>query len=92
MCNSGWDHTDASVVCRQLGWGTSGRSLNSRYFEGGSGFIFLSNVMCTTSNQNLAGCCHYGVGITYNCDHNSDAGVICNYDGIHEDLLLSCKT
>jgi len=82
VCNRGWDDTDASVVCRQLGWGTSGRSLYYRNFQRGSGYIFLSNVMCSTSDHTLAACGHFGLGITYNCNHNYDAGVICENDGI----------
>ena len=79
VCNHGWDNTDASVVCKQLGWGTSGRSLyHYRNFQRGSGYIFLSNVMCSASDHSLAGCGHYGVGITYGCSHNNDAGVICD--------------
>ena len=88
VCNNGWDSTDATVVCRQLGLGASGGTLSLRYYkiESGSGLIFLSNVMCSISDHTLASCSHLGVGITYGCDHDDDAGVICY--GMCEVLLL----
>ena len=61
-----------------MGLGASGRNLYSGYYEKGSGSIFLSNVMCTTDGYTLASCSHPGVGIAYNCDHDDDAGVICD--------------
>jgi len=79
VCSAGWDNTDASVVCRQLGLGASGRTLYSSYFEKGSGLILLSNVMCSSNDQILATCGHHGVGIVpYYYNHNYDAGVICD--------------
>jgi len=79
VCSNGyrWDRIGPNVVCRQLGLGASGSTLSYRYYEKGSGSIFLSNVMCSASDHTLAACGHYGVGITYSCSHSSDVGVIC---------------
>lgn len=78
ICHHGWDNTDASVVCRQLEIGVSSRSVHYNYYKKGSGFIFLSNVQCSASDRTLAACGHPGVGIIDYCNHNIDAGVICN--------------
>jgi len=78
VCSAGWDNTDASVVCRQLGYGVSGKVLPSDDYEKGSGSIFLSNVVCSENDQTLAACGHSGVGIVYGCNHDYDVGVICD--------------
>ena len=77
VCDDGWDDTDAGVVCRQLGFGSSGAAIGSPGFGQGSGSIWLDSVMCTGSESILASCGHLGVGITVSCDHTKDAGVIC---------------
>ena len=82
VCNAGWDHTDATVVCRQLGLGVSGSAAYYNNFERGSGYILLSNVMCSSDDYTLAACGHFGVGIIGYCGHNSEAGVICEYYGM----------
>lgn len=76
-----WDSTEASVVCRQLKFGDSGHVLSSSYFEKGEGPIILSNVECSRDDHTLSACGHSGVAIAYNCDHDDDAGVICD-DGM----------
>ena len=77
VCDDGWDDTDAGVVCRQLGFGSSGTAIGSADFGQGSGLIWLNNVTCTGSESALASCGHHGVGITSGCYHNEDAGVRC---------------
>ena len=77
VCDDGWDDTDAGVVCRQLGFGSSELSVYSAAFGQGTGPIFLDNVLCDGSEQALAKCGHLGVNITRSCSHGDDAGVRC---------------
>ena len=81
VCDDGWDNTDATVVCRQLGFGSYGYSYRSTYFGQGSGSILLDNVTCTGSESTLANCGHLGVGIIRSCSHFEDAGVRCQSQG-----------
>ena len=78
VCDDGWDDTDAGVVCRQLGFGSSGVVINTNNFTQSSGSIWLNNVACTGSESTLVSCGHLGVGITSSCYHYEDAGVRCN--------------
>ena len=80
VCDDGWDSTDAGVVCRQLGFGSSGVAYNRAYFGQGSGSIWLDSVTCTGNESILASCNHLGVGITRSCSHYEDAGVRCSGD------------
>ena len=78
VCDDGWDDTDAGVVCRQLGFGSSGTAIGSAGFGQGSGSIWLNNVTCTGSESTLVSCGHHGVGNTRSCYHYEDAGVRCS--------------
>ena len=78
VCDDGWSSFDARVVCRQLGFGSSGSALYSASFGQGSGPILLDNVACTGSELTLADCRHLGVGVTRSCSHFEDAGVRCS--------------
>ena len=89
VCDNGWDDIDAGVVCRQLGFGSSGTAIGSAGFGQGSGSIWLDSVTCTGSESLLYTCGHFGVGITINCYHYQDAGVRCNGDGMY--LLVVIK-
>ena len=81
VCDDGWDDTDAGVVCRQLGFGSSGIAIGSAGFGQGSGSIWLDSVTCTGRESTLASCGHLGFGIIRSCSHSEDAGVRCSLQG-----------
>ena len=78
VCDDGWDDTDAGVVCRQLGFGSSGTAIGSAGYGPGSGSIWLDSVTCTGNESTLIGCGHLGLGVTVSCDHAEDVGVRCS--------------
>ena len=77
ICDDGWDDTDANVVCRQLGFGSSGIAIGSAGFGQGLGPILLDSVTCSGNELTLASCGHFGISITRSCSHTEDAGVKC---------------
>ena len=91
VCDDGWDDTDAGVVCRQLGFGSSGTAIGSAGLGQGSRSIWLDNVMCTGSESILTSCGHLGVNITRSCSHGQDAGVRC-YGGRGKQSYISNST
>ena len=76
ICDDGWDDTDATVVCRELGFlnGTA----TSPLFEFSSGPVWLTQVECLGNESTVSECPHNGVGNVGNCSHAQDAGVQCN--------------
>jgi len=80
VCDDGWDDTDAGVVCRQLGFGSSGTATGSASFGQGSGPIILDSVTCSGNESTLASCGHLGVNVTRSCSHSEDAGIMCSND------------
>ena len=78
VCDDGWDDTDAGVVCRQLGLGSSGIAVVSAGFGQGSGPILLDDLSCNGSEPMLFRCGHLGMNVTRSCNHVEDAGVKCN--------------
>ena len=79
VCSRGWDLRDATVVCRQLGYGTAVGALGGATFGRGSGPILYDNVDCSGSETSLTQCAPRGLGVLFwfDCDHSQDAGVIC---------------
>ena len=76
VCDEGWDIRDANVVCRMLGYHYAVRARSSAYFGEGIGPVWLDNVICDGSENNLTHCSHRGLGVS-NCRHDRDAGVVC---------------
>ena len=77
VCDDGWDDTDAGVVCRQLGFGSSGIAIGSAGFGEGSGSIWLNSVACTGNESQLASCVHLETGVTRSCSNFEVAAVTC---------------
>ena len=82
VCDHWWSLSDARVACRQLGYQFPVRVINTITSENpsGTGMIWLDNVGCTGSEQNLGSCSHNGWGV-HNCGHHEDAGVECTNIG-----------
>ena len=80
VCDDGWNLNNAEVVCRQLGYKYTIRALQGSYVPDGSGKIWLDNVACDGTEQNLNSCSHAGWG-AHDCFHNEDAGVECSSAG-----------
>ena len=77
VCDDFWGAPDAQVVCRQLGFNTTGAAaFNFAFFGQGTGPIWLDNVGCTGSETRLSTCFQNPIG-AHNCIHLEDAGVRC---------------
>ena len=80
VCDDSWDINDARVACRQLGYTYAVRAFQGSDVPDGKGQIWLDDVRCTGSEQNLVSCTHNGFG-NENCGHSEDAGVECSSTG-----------
>ena len=77
VCDDFWGQTDATVVCRQLGYSIFGsQALSNAPFGAGTGDIQLDDVSCTGAEDRLIDCGNNGIGM-HNCQHFEDAGVRC---------------
>ncbi|XP_073693832.1 scavenger receptor cysteine-rich type 1 protein M130-like [Garra rufa] len=77
LCGDFWDLTDAAVVCRELDCGQPVDVPGHAHFGQGTGPIWMKTAFCTGSESTLKKCGsveQYG----YDCDHDTDAGVICS--------------
>ncbi|XP_071157151.1 scavenger receptor cysteine-rich domain-containing protein DMBT1-like [Mytilus edulis] len=78
VCDDYFDARAAQVVCRMLGYPSTGALSKSRAFYGrGTGQIWLDNVRCSGNETSLSQCQHAPMGVT-NCHHTEDVGVICS--------------
>ena len=88
VCDDYWDIKDATVVCRQLGYPTALLAVPSAGFGEGTGQIWLDDVGCTGTEQNLTDCSSRGFG-RHDCGHNEDAGVVCSGEAVKGQCHLS---
>ena len=80
ICNDTWDLNDARVVCRQLGYAHTVRALQGSDVPKGTGAIWLKDIFCGGSEQNLTSCVHNGWG-NQNCRRGEGVGVECSSAG-----------
>ena len=84
VCDHGWDIFDASVVCRQLGYGSAYESIaqSRRYFGQGFTRVLLTNVRCRGKERKLLNCTHDPL-YSHNCRHWENAGVRCHHPPVN---------
>ncbi|KAK7479407.1 hypothetical protein BaRGS_00029324 [Batillaria attramentaria] len=77
VCDDSWDNDDAKVVCRMLGYSTSGATAyGSAHYGAGSGLILLDNVSCNGDESHILMCTSTILN-HHNCGHGEDASVYC---------------
>ena len=77
ICDTTFNTSDATVVCRQLGYRFIGTQvLPISEFSQGSGPIFLDEVACNGDEEQLSECRTSAPGL-YTCSHNQDAAIRC---------------
>ncbi|XP_049553060.1 lysyl oxidase homolog 4 isoform X2 [Orcinus orca] len=77
VCDHGWNLISASVVCRQLGFGSAREALFGAQLGQALGPIHLSEVRCGGYERTLSDCPSLE-GSQSGCQHDNDAAVRCN--------------
>ena len=80
VCDDSFDQVDAQVVCGQLGFTIATVAESGLFGESVSDPIWLTEVACTGTENQLSECGHRGWGDN-NCAHSEDVGIICRQPG-----------
>lgn len=78
ICDNHWTIRDADVVCHMLEFRSALSAFGSGHFGQGSGPILLDNVTCVGYETSLSDCILSRFGVTPNCQHSNDVGVVCS--------------
>ncbi|XP_038069987.1 deleted in malignant brain tumors 1 protein-like [Patiria miniata] len=76
LCDDSWGMDDATVACRQLGYGEPRSVVGSAWFGQGSGDVYSYGLDCVGTEQSLRQCPKAELNIP--CRHTQDAGVRCS--------------
>ncbi|XP_019412015.1 PREDICTED: lysyl oxidase homolog 3 isoform X1 [Crocodylus porosus] len=90
VCDDRWSLLSASVVCRELGFGSAKEALTGARMGQGMGPIHVNEVRCTGTEASLWSCPYKNI-TEEGCKHSEDAGVRCNipYMGYETTIRLS---
>uniref|UniRef100_A0ABM5GL23 Lysyl oxidase homolog n=1 Tax=Pogona vitticeps TaxID=103695 RepID=A0ABM5GL23_9SAUR len=90
VCDDRWNLVSASVVCRELGFGSAKEALTGARMGQGMGAIHMNEVQCLGPEKSLWSCPHKNI-TREDCKHSEDAGVRCNipYMGYETTIRLS---
>ncbi|PVD37784.1 hypothetical protein C0Q70_00385 [Pomacea canaliculata] len=85
VCPSGFDHNDANVICREVGY-TGGWAVVDKSYDSSS-LRWLSNIDCDGSESHLIRCRNLVFGNVSNCNTYGLAAVYCNREAEEDQLL-----
>ncbi|XP_072554074.1 lysyl oxidase homolog 3A isoform X3 [Paramormyrops kingsleyae] len=90
VCDDRWNLQAASVVCRDLGFGSAREALTGARLGQGIGPIHMNEVMCTGTEKSIWNCPFKNI-TSENCKHAEDASVRCNvpYMAYEETMRLT---
>ncbi|KAG7229740.1 hypothetical protein INR49_012536, partial [Caranx melampygus] len=89
VCDDNWNIRAATVVCRELGFGSAKEALTGARLGQGIGPVHMNEVECSGFEKSLTEC-HFNRE-SVGCSHEEDAAVRCNIPamGFHNRLRLS---
>ncbi|KAM9355266.1 lysyl oxidase homolog 3B isoform 1-T1 [Pholidichthys leucotaenia] len=77
VCDDRWNLQSASVVCRELGFGSAKEALTGARMGQGMGPIYMNEVKCLGEERSIWNCPYKNI-TSEDCQHMEDAAVRCN--------------
>ncbi|XP_067884748.1 lysyl oxidase homolog 3B-like isoform X3 [Heterodontus francisci] len=89
ICDDRWNVLSASVVCRELGFGSAKEALTGARMGKGMGPIYLNEVQCNGFEKSIWDCAAKNISED-DCKHTEDAAVRCNipYMGFESSIRI----
>ncbi|XP_032366947.1 lysyl oxidase homolog 3B [Etheostoma spectabile] len=90
VCDDRWNLQSASVVCRELGFGSAKEALTGARMGQGMGPIYMNEVKCLGQEKSIWNCPFKNI-TSEDCQHAEDAAVRCNlpYMGLENSIRLT---
>uniref|UniRef100_A0A665WY59 Lysyl oxidase homolog n=1 Tax=Echeneis naucrates TaxID=173247 RepID=A0A665WY59_ECHNA len=90
VCDDRWNLQSASVVCRELGFGSAKEALTGGRMGQGMGPIYMNEVKCVGLEKSIWNC-PFKNTTSEDCQHMEDAAVRCNipYMGLENTIRLT---
>ncbi|XP_070835857.1 lysyl oxidase homolog 3B isoform X3 [Chaetodon trifascialis] len=90
VCDDRWTLQSASVVCRELGFGSAKEALTGARMGQGLGPIYMNEVRCLGQEKSIWNCPFKNI-TSEDCQHMEDAAVRCNvpYMGFENSIRLT---
>ncbi|XP_044231147.1 lysyl oxidase homolog 3B isoform X2 [Thunnus albacares] len=89
VCDDRWNLLSASVVCRELGFGSAKEALTGARMGQGMGPIYMNEVKCLGTEKSIWNCPFKNI-TSEDCQHTEDAAVRCNipYMGLENSIRI----